>query len=105
MIGEAWYTGNGTANSNIVEEFAEDGGYTKLREISITYAMDNAAVRRMGFSSIDIRVAGQESAHLDEVQWPRSGDQSRRRVGILQGYDFFNMPQTRSFVFSIGLNR
>ena len=54
LIGEAWYTGNGTANSNIVEEFAEDGGYTKLREISLSYSMDNSAVRRMGFSSIDL---------------------------------------------------
>ena len=65
MIGEAWYTGNGTANSNIVEEFAEDGGYTKLREISVAYAMDNAAVRRMGLSSIDIRARRPEPAYLD----------------------------------------
>jgi hypothetical protein len=24
---------------------------------------------------------------------------------LLQGYDFFNMPQTRSFVITVGLNR
>ena len=24
---------------------------------------------------------------------------------LLQGYDFFNMPQTRSIVFTVGLNR
>ena len=105
MIGEAWYTGNGTANSNIVEEFAEDGGYTKLREISVTYAMDNAAVRRMGLSSVDIRVAGRNLHTWTKYSGLDPETNLAGASALLQGYDFFNMPQTRSFVVSIGLNR
>ena len=105
LIGESWYTGNGTANSNIVEEFAEDGGYTKLREISISYSMDNTGVRRLGFSSIDLRIAGR---NLHTWTGYSGLDPETNLAGasaLLQGYDFFNMPQTRSFVLSVGLNR
>jgi Outer membrane receptor proteins, mostly Fe transport len=105
MIGEAWYTGNGTANSNIVEEFAEDGGYTKLREISVTYTMDNAAVRRFGLSSIDLRVAGRNLHTWSSYSGLDPETNLAGASALLQGYDFFNMPQTRSIVVSVGLNR
>jgi hypothetical protein len=105
QIGEAWYTGNGTANSNIVEEFAEDGGYTKLREISIAYAMENAVIRRMGFTSLDIRVAGRNLRTWSSYSGLDPETNLAGASALLQGYDFFNMPQTRSFVFTVGLNR
>jgi TonB-linked SusC/RagA family outer membrane protein len=105
MIGEAWYTGNGTANSNIVEEFAEDGGYTKLREISVAYTMDNSAIRRLGFSSVDLRVAGRNLHTWSSYSGLDPETNLAGASALLQGYDFFNMPQTRSFVFSVGLNR
>ena len=105
LIGEGWYTGNGTANSNIVEEFAEDAGYTKLREISIAYSADQALIRRFGFSSVDLRIAGR---NLHTWTGYSGLDPETNLAGasaLLQGYDFFNMPQTRSFVITVGLNR
>jgi hypothetical protein len=105
LIGEAWYTGNGTANSNIVEEFAEDGTYTKLREISIAYTLENATTRRLGFSSIDLRVAGRNLRTWSNYSGLDPETNLAGASALLQGYDFFNMPQTRSFVFSVGLNR
>jgi outer membrane receptor protein involved in Fe transport len=105
LIGESWYTGNGTANSNIVEEFAEDGTYTKLREITIAYTLDNAFVRRAGFSSVDIRVAGRNLKTWSSYSGLDPETNLAGASALLQGYDFFNMPQTRSFVLSFGLNR
>ncbi|MEO7082955.1 MAG: SusC/RagA family TonB-linked outer membrane protein, partial [Gemmatimonadaceae bacterium] len=105
LIGEAWYTGNGTANSNIVEEFAEDGGYTKLREISLAYTLDSYAIRRAGFSSIDFRVAGRNLHTWTSYSGLDPETNLAGASALLQGYDFFNMPQTRSFVFTVGLNR
>jgi TonB-linked SusC/RagA family outer membrane protein len=105
LIGESWYTGNGTANSNIVEEFAESGTYTKLREISVAYTFDNAAIRRAGFGSIDLRVAGRNLKTWSSYSGLDPETNLAGASALLQGYDFFNMPQTRSFVFSIGLNR
>ncbi|MEP6491762.1 MAG: SusC/RagA family TonB-linked outer membrane protein [bacterium] len=105
LIGEGWYTGNGTANSNIVEEFAEDGGYTKLREVSVAYSLDNAFVRRLGFSSVDLRVAGRNLRTWSSYSGLDPETNLAGASALLQGYDFFNMPQTRSFVFTVGINR
>jgi hypothetical protein len=105
LIGESWYTGLGTSNSNIVEEFAEDGGYTKLREISIAYTLDNSAIRRMGFGSVDLRVAGRNLHTWSSYSGFDPETNLAGASALLQGYDFFNMPQTRSIVFSVGINR
>jgi hypothetical protein len=105
LIGEGWYTGNGTANSNIVEEFAENGGYTKIREISLAYSLDNSFVRRAGFSSIDFRVAGRNLKTWTGYSGLDPETNLAGASALLQGYDFFNMPQTRSFVLTLGLNR
>ena len=105
LIGESWYTGLGTSNSNIVEEFAEDGGYTKLREISLAYTLDIAATRRMGFSSVDLRVAGRNLRTWSSYSGLDPETNLAGASALLQGYDFFNMPQTRSIVFSVGINR
>src|SRR6185503_17439614 len=105
LIGESWYTGLGTSNSNIVEEFAEDGGYTKLREISLAYTLDIAATRHMGFSSVDLRVAGRNLRTWSSYSGLDPETNLAGASALLQGYDFFNMPQTRSIVFSVGINR
>ncbi|MEP6618471.1 MAG: SusC/RagA family TonB-linked outer membrane protein [bacterium] len=105
LIGESWYTGLGSSNSNIEEEFAEDGGYTKLREISVAYTLDISSIRRMGFSSIDLRVAGRNLRTWTSYSGLDPETNLAGASGLLQGYDFFNMPQTRSFVFSLSLNR
>lgn len=105
LIGESWYTGNGTANSNIVEEFAEDGGYTKLREISVAYSVTGSIVQRAGFSSMDLRVAGRNLYTWTKYSGLDPETNLAGASALLQGYDFFNMPQTRSIVVSVGLNR
>jgi TonB-linked SusC/RagA family outer membrane protein len=107
-IGENWYR-NSIAPcpfSSIDEQCIEDGGYVKLREISLGYSFDNAWVTRgMGFSSVDVRVAGR-NLHT----WTKySGlDPETSLGGALSkvgGADYFNLPQTRSFVITVGLNR
>ncbi len=104
-IGQSWYTGLGSSYSGIVEPFLEDGSYTKLREVAVSYTFDRPWVQRVGFSSLDLRVAGR-NLHT----WTNySGvDPETNLVGaasLVQGYDFFNTPQTRSIVISVGLNR
>jgi TonB-linked SusC/RagA family outer membrane protein len=105
LIGEGWYTGNGTANSNIVEEFAEDGGYTKLREISVAYTLESRMLRGFGLSSVDLRLAGRNLHTWTSYTGLDPETNLAGASALLQGYDFFNMPQTRSFVLSVSLNR
>jgi hypothetical protein len=86
--------------------FYEDGSFTKLREVSIQYSLTNASLtRRLGLTSIDLRASGRNlivwsgySGSDPEVSSPGS------ETGVT-GFDFFSTPQTRSFVFTVVLNR
>ena len=58
-LGEAWYTGDGGTFNGPTSQFVEDGGFVKLREISLGYTFDQPWVSRLlGFSSMELRVAG-----------------------------------------------
>ncbi|MEO8945439.1 MAG: SusC/RagA family TonB-linked outer membrane protein [Gemmatimonadaceae bacterium] len=103
---DAWFVGNGGGFGPVGEQFVEDGSFVKLRELSLTYALDGAWVKNLvGFTSADVRIAGR-NLHT----WTKyTGLDPEANLGgggfLTQGVDYFNSPQTRSFVVSISLNR
>jgi len=107
-IGENWYRGSDAACpfTGVEEACLENNGYVKLREISLTYTLDQPWVQSfIGVSSVDIRVAGRNlhtwtkwTGYDPEVSGGGSTDP-------IQGSEYFGNPQTRSFVFTITLNR
>jgi TonB-linked SusC/RagA family outer membrane protein len=112
-IGENWYVaqagavGLGSCSfSGYSEDCMEDGSYVKLREISVAYTLTQPWVAaRLGLSSIDLRVAGRNLMTWTDYT---GYDPETNLGGAIQrtrGMDYFNMPQTRSFVFTVGLNR
>jgi TonB-linked SusC/RagA family outer membrane protein len=107
-IGENWYRqglGAGPFAGNS-DGFIEDGSYVKLRELSLGYTLDNAWIRStLGLTSLDLRVAGRNLKTWTDYT---GYDPETNLGGAIQntrGYDYFNMPQTRSFVFTVNLNR
>lgn len=105
-IGESWYQGLGSGFGPISRQFVEDGSYVKLREISLSYTLSNPAVfRGLALSSVDLRIAGRNLKTWTDY----SGIDPETNLGGAEvanrGIDYFNNPQTRSVVFSIGLNR
>lgn len=110
-IGESWYrVGSGTTFNGNDEDFIEDAGFVRLREVSLQYTLDQPWVRRsLGFSSIDLRIAGRnlltstDYRGLDpETNLNQSDGTSG---GQRRGLDYFNNPQSRSWVFTVTLNR
>jgi TonB-linked SusC/RagA family outer membrane protein len=106
VIGQSWFTGLGSGFGPVASQFIEDGGFTKLRELSVGYLIDGAWVDRVfGLSSIEVRVSGRNLK-----TWTKySGIDPETNLGGaevgLRGVDYFNNPQTRSFVFTLVLNR
>ncbi|MDQ2889158.1 MAG: SusC/RagA family TonB-linked outer membrane protein [Gemmatimonadota bacterium] len=103
---QGWFQGNGGGFGPVGQQFVEDGSFVKLRELSLTYTLDAAWVRNLvGFTSADIRVAGR-NLHT----WTKyKGLDPEANLGgaefLTQGIDYFNSPQTKSFVIAISLNR
>jgi len=107
-IGENWYR-LGSAPCPFTgandEPCMEDAGFVKLREISLSYTFDQPWVNRvLGLASFDVRVSGRNL-----VTWTKytGYDPESNLTGSTtdaRGADYFNMPQSRSFVVSVNLN-
>lgn len=101
-----WYLGNGGGFGPVGAQFIEDGSFAKLRELSLTYNLTGRVPQMLGgFSSVDLRIAGR-NLHT----WTKyKGLDPEANLGgaefLTQGLDYFNSPQVRSFVISLGFNR
>jgi hypothetical protein len=100
-----WFLGEGGGFGSTTQMSVEDASFVKWRELSLTYTVAQRWLQRSGFRSADIRLAGR-NLHT----WTKyKGLDPEVSVGgaewLTQGVDYFNNPLTRSFVFSISLNR
>jgi len=108
-IGEPWFKFIAACPFiGIDEPCIEDGGFVKLREVSVSYTIDAPWVQRaIGFSSIDIRVSGRNlktwTKYTGYDPETNLGGPISAAAGA-GGVDYFNNPQTRSFAFAITLN-
>jgi len=106
LIDQGWFESDGSGFSGPSAQNVEDGTYTKLREIGLQYTLTGRWVtHNLGLSSVDLRLAGRNL-----YTWTNyTGVDPETNLGgagvTFQGVDYFNNPQTRSFVVSIGLNR
>jgi hypothetical protein len=105
-IGENWFTGNGSGFGAVASQFLEDGSFVKLREISVSYTFNQPFVHRYsGFSTMDLRLSGRNlGLWTDYTGVDPETNLAGAAVGA-RGVDYFNNPNTRSFVVSVGLNR
>ena len=93
------FTGN-------AENCIEDAGFMKLREITVGYNLDYPWVQRaLGFSSIDLRVSGRNLFTWTDYTGYDPEVNLGGSVQATRGMDYFTMPQSRSFLFSVTLNR
>jgi TonB-linked SusC/RagA family outer membrane protein len=113
-IGENWYAGTSSASASGIgglfggtdEQFMEPGGFVKLRELSVAFTLDQPWVQRsLGFTSIDLRAAGRNLHTWTDYTGYDPETNLGGAITATRGVDYFNMPQTRSFVFSVTLNR
>ncbi len=105
-LGEAWYTGNGGTFNGPTSQFVEDGSFVKLREISLGYTFDQPWISRvLGFSSMELRVAGRNLHTWTNYTGVDPETSLLGSASPVRGIDYFNNPQSRSYVFSLTLNR
>jgi TonB-linked SusC/RagA family outer membrane protein len=109
-IGENWYRNSNVAAcpfTGFDEPCVEDASYVKLREISLGYTFGNDWLsQRLGFTTIDVRVAGRNlKTWTDYTGLDPEISGVGGNINRVNGYDYFNLPLTRSFVLSVGLNR
>ena len=106
-IGENWWrTGLGNNFNGPTAQGVEDGGFTRLREVSLSYSFDRPWVRRTTrMASVDLRLAGRNLALWSDYRGIDPETNLTGPIGAGRGIDYFNSPNTRSWVVNLQLNR
>ncbi|MFY8001639.1 MAG: SusC/RagA family TonB-linked outer membrane protein [Candidatus Kapaibacteriota bacterium] len=103
-IGRNWWGNLGSYNvfnTNLAEAFVENAGWVRLRELTVSYAFPKDLVGSTGFLN------GLELFATARNLWlstPYSGvdpETNLENSGNAQGFEYFNNPGTRSYMFGI----
>jgi len=103
-LDEGWYrTGLGNIFNGPSEQFKESVSYTRLREVSLNYTLNQDWLRNTAkISAIDLSVTGR-NLYLWTNYTGIDPETNLTGVSNGRGYDYFNNPSTRSIIFSVRL--
>ncbi len=104
-VDENWLclgNGNGFFGSN-TEDFIEDAGWIRLRELSLSYKLPKVIVDYTPFSNINLTFTGR-NLWLSTKYTGVDPETNLMGAYSAQGLDYFNMPGTRSYNFTISVD-
>ena len=88
---------------SVWEQFVQDGGWLRLREVSLGYDIPMSKIGIDFIDSGNISVVGRNLWYSTDYNGV-DPETSLTGVGNGQGVDYFNMPSTRSVMFKLNLN-
>ncbi len=101
---EPWYLGDGGFFGNGNDElYIEDGSWTRLRELGLSYQMSNSFLKKLGVKSAEISATGRNLFLWTKFEG-NDPDTNLNGVSAARGIDYFNNPSTKSYVFILLLN-
>lgn len=103
-LDQSWYTSTGGGFGPVGEQFVEDATWTRLRELTLSYSLSMPGLKKaIKVSSIDLSITGRNL-----IVWTDySGiDPETNLTGVSngRGLDYFNNPNTKSWVFTAAFN-
>ena len=105
-VDETYFYGSiGSGFTGPASQFIEDAGFVKLRSVSVSYVLDDLDfLGRIGLSGAVLTVSGRNlKTWTDYTGIDPESNLNGQTLG--RGLEYFNNPQTRSFVFGLTLNR
>ncbi len=106
LVDESYFWGNiGSGFTGPFSQFVEEAGFVKLRDISVSYMVrDQDWLNRLGMSNAILTFSGRNlHTWTDYTGIDPESNLNGQTLG--RGLEYFNNPQTRSFVFNVTLNR
>ena len=102
-VGEEWYTGNGGGFGPISSQFVENAGYFRLRELAISYSFEKRILKNSKIRGIDIAFVARNLFLITKYKGI-DPDQALAGAGNIQGIEWFNLPNTRSYGVTLKLH-
>ncbi len=88
---------------SVGEQFVDDGGWIRLRELSLSYNFSKDLFKNILIESAYITFTGR-NLWIDTDYNGVDPETSLTGNGNGQGFDYFNMPGTKSYMFKVGFN-
>jgi hypothetical protein len=86
----------------LAEENIEDGSWTRLRELTLSYVLPPRWMERTFISEATVAVSGRNLVLITDYSGVDPETNLRGDTND-SGWDYFNLPNTRSYTFSINL--
>jgi TonB-linked SusC/RagA family outer membrane protein len=93
-----------TARRTIFEEYIEDGTFVKLRELSLTYTLDQEFIKNLGLRNILVTLTGRNLLSFDNYQGYDPEINVTAQSTLVRGFDFATIPNPRSYHLSLTFN-
>jgi len=97
---QEWYNGPGGFFGGNQELFVEDGSWSRLREITLSYSF--GPLLKSAIKGLDLSVTGRNLFLWTQFEG-NDPDTNVSGVSSSRGIDYYNNPSTRSIVFSASL--
>ena len=101
-LNEDWYTDNGGGFGAIDEGFIQDGSWVRLRDLSLSYSFGKDMLDGTPIGSLNLGFTGR-NLWLWTNYTGIDPETSLTGANNAQGLDYFNMPNTRSYIFNLGI--
>ena len=105
LLDQAWYTGLGGGFGPVSSQFIKDATWIKLRQISLDYTLKGDFLNRNGIESLNIGVSGRNLWYWTKDDTIGVDPESNLTGGSNgRGLQYFNNPNTKSYIFTLQLN-
>jgi hypothetical protein len=88
----------------IFEEYVEDGSFLKLREVSVSYLLDNEFITGLGLRSLQVKLTGRNLVSFDNYSGYDPEVNVASQSTLVRGFDWSTVPIPRTWILSLTMN-
>jgi TonB-linked SusC/RagA family outer membrane protein len=105
LVNQSWYTGLGGGFGAVSEQFVKSATWVKLREVTFAYNFnDKKYLEKTGLDAVSISLTGRNLWLWTEDKTLGQDPESNLTGGSNgRGLQYFNSPNTKSFILSLNL--
>jgi hypothetical protein len=101
-LDQSWYQGLGSGFGAVGSQFVENSGFMRLRQVNFSYRVNSAWLKKARMTDLTIGFTGR-NLWLKTDYSGVDPETSLTGARNSQGSDYFNMPGTKSYAFTLGV--
>ena len=105
LLDQSYYSGIGGGFGPVGEQFIKDGSWVKWRQLTLSYNFKNQALKdAIGFTNAEFSVTGRNLWYWSKDDFGQDPESNLTGASNGRGLQYFNHPNTKSYLGSITIN-